>query len=198
MQQWQILENTAYQNILDEIFYDKDMDEKCLLTYWELWKVKMPPSNKVQMELDVWTDLWHPLLETQTELVELMQKEEISTSPDMLKDGWKHSSPWLPEVVDFPRCNNADSDLYMRMPTDPSLTDQKLKCCLGFARKKISFRIQPSPQQILGFHIEILVTVYAGTRETLCLFTNKLLQYYHPRIRLPPEKPFYVALMQSP
>ena len=54
-----------------------------------------------------------------------MQKVEIHISPDMSKDGLKHSTPRLPEVAHFPRCNNADIDLYMRIPSNPSLVDPK-------------------------------------------------------------------------
>ena len=37
------------------------------------------------------------------------------------------SSPKLPEVVDFPRCNNADIDWYVTMPTDTPPVDPKVE-----------------------------------------------------------------------
>ena len=70
--------------------------------------------------------MWHVLLETWTELRKLMQEEEIHNLPDMYKDGWKCLTPRFPDVMDFPRCNNADNDWYMRMPTDPPPVDPKV------------------------------------------------------------------------
>ena len=61
----------------------------------------MLPSDKMQLQFDVWIYLWHVLPETWTELEELMQKEEIQNSPNMSKDGWKCSTPRLLEVVSF-------------------------------------------------------------------------------------------------
>ena len=39
----------------------------------------------------------------------------------------KHSTPRLPEVVDFPRCNNADIDWYVSMPANPPPGDPKVE-----------------------------------------------------------------------
>ena len=33
----------------------------------------------------------------------------------------------MPKVVDLPRCNNADSDWYVRMPADPPPVDPKVE-----------------------------------------------------------------------
>ena len=33
----------------------------------------------------------------------------------------------LPEVVDLPRCNNADADWYVNIPTDPTPVDPKVE-----------------------------------------------------------------------
>ena len=41
-----------------------------------------------------------------------------------------HSTPWLPEVVDLPRCNNANIDWNVRMPTDPCVVDHKVEMLL--------------------------------------------------------------------
>ena len=38
-----------------------------------------------------------------------------------------YSTPRLSEVRDFPRCNKADIDWYVRMPTDPPLVDPNVK-----------------------------------------------------------------------
>ena len=38
-----------------------------------------------------------------------------------------YSTPWAPEVVDFPRCNLADIEWYMRMQTDLPLVDPKVE-----------------------------------------------------------------------
>ena len=80
----------------------------------------------MQLEWEVWIDLWHFMPETWTELGELMQ-EETHNSYHMSKGGWKHSTPRFPEVVYFPKCNNADIDWYVRMPTDPSLVGPKIE-----------------------------------------------------------------------
>ena len=45
-------------------------------------------------------------------------------------------SPRPPEVVDFPRCNNADTDWYMRMPIDPPLADPKVEMMLGQCKEE--------------------------------------------------------------
>ena len=41
----------------------------------------------------------------------------------MSKDGWKHSTPRLPEEVSFPECNIANVDQYVQMSTDLPLVD---------------------------------------------------------------------------
>ena len=46
--------------------------------------------------------------------------------PDMFKGGCKHLTLILPEVMGFPRFNNADIDWYMRMPTDPLPFDPRV------------------------------------------------------------------------
>ena len=53
-----------------------------------------------------------------------MHEEEKYHSPDMSKDCGKYSSPRLPEVMDFPRCTNVDTDWYLRMPIDPPCLTQ--------------------------------------------------------------------------
>ena len=47
-----------------------------------------------------------------TKLRELEQEEKIFNSPDISKCGWKHLTPRLKEVADFPKWNNADIDWY--------------------------------------------------------------------------------------
>ena len=42
-----------------------------------------------------------------------------------------HSTPRHQEVVDFPRCNNADIELFVTMPTDCPLVDLKVEMLLG-------------------------------------------------------------------
>ena len=46
----------------------QETNKEFLPTCWELWKAKEPSSNKVQLELEVWIDLWHVLIGTWTEL----------------------------------------------------------------------------------------------------------------------------------
>ena len=43
----------------------------------------------------------------------------------MCKHNWKCSTPRLIEAVGFQRCNNADTDWYVRMPTDSPLVAPK-------------------------------------------------------------------------
>ena len=56
-----------------------------------------------------------------------MKEEETHNLPEMSKDGWRHSIPRPPEVVEFPRCNNAGFEWYGRLPADPSLLGPKGK-----------------------------------------------------------------------
>ena len=74
-----------------------------------------------------------------------MQEGETHNLPDVSKAGGKHSTSRLPEVMDVPRCNNADIDWYMRMPTDPPPIDANMKCFLNYVRKKVTLWNQPFP-----------------------------------------------------
>ena len=147
MQIWQTLEHLAYWNI----FFHKwdllwlDSAKECFPTCWELWKAKEPSSNMVPLESKVWIFLWHVLLKTCTELEELMQEVERYNLSDMSKDRWIHSTPGLPEVADFPRCNNAEIEWYGRMPTDPPLVNPKVEMLLQQCeREKMPPQEQPS------------------------------------------------------
>ena len=98
---------------------------------------------------------WPVLLETQMELEELIQ-QDIHTSSYTSKDSWKHSIPRLPEVMDYPKCNNADTDWCMRMPTNTSPVDFNVEICyLSCARKEIQFWNQPFTWQINSFQIKM-------------------------------------------
>ena len=99
----QMLEHMAYQNIHSWDLLWWDITEECPPTCWEWWEAKEPQSNMVPPESKVWVDLWHFLPETLTELEELMQEEETRNLPETSKDGWRHSNPRLPGVVEFPR-----------------------------------------------------------------------------------------------
>ena len=57
--------------------------------------------------------------------------------PETPKDGWRHSTPRPPEVVEFPWCNNADTEWYGRIPADPPLVDPKAKSSLSHLREKM-------------------------------------------------------------
>ena len=61
-------------------------NQECLPKCWELWRASKPPSNKVQLVLEVWIYLWHVLPEPWKELVELMQGE-THKSPFMSMEG---------------------------------------------------------------------------------------------------------------
>ena len=74
----------------------QDTSGEYLLTWWELWEAKEPPSNKVQLKLEVWIDLWHLL-------------PNKDRDQRLLK-------------VDF---YNAGISYYMRMPTNSPLVDPK-------------------------------------------------------------------------
>ena len=62
--------------------------------------------------------LWHVLPETWKELEELKYEEEIHYSLNTSKDSWRHSTLRLSEEMKSLRCNNADIDWYVRMPTN--------------------------------------------------------------------------------
>ena len=63
--------------------------------------------------------------------------------------------PRSPEVVEFPRCNNAGITWYWRMPADPPLVDPKGQSCLSHLRDKMLLQKQPTLVQVIGLHIGI-------------------------------------------
>ena len=71
-----------------------------------------------------------------TKLEELMQQEEISITPDMSKDAWKHSTLKLLEVADSPSCNNADIDCYVKMLTIPPPVDPNIERLLELCEEE--------------------------------------------------------------
>ena len=99
----------------------KGIPEECLQTCWELWGAKKPPCNMVPPQSNIWVDLWHVLPETWTEPEELMQEEETCNLPETSKDGWRHSTPRPPELVEIPRCNNAGIEWNEKMPAGQPL-----------------------------------------------------------------------------
>ena len=66
----------------------------------------------------------------------MIQEEETHNLPDTSKDGWKHSSPKPPVVVDFPWYNSARIEWYGRLPTDPPLVDPKGEKPLGLCERE--------------------------------------------------------------
>ena len=58
-------------------------DKECPLTSWKLCEPEEPSSNKVQLEWEVWIDLWHVPPEIWIELGEQIWEEEIHSLPDM-------------------------------------------------------------------------------------------------------------------
>ena len=54
-----------------------------------------------------------------------MQEEETHNLPDTSKDGWRHSTPRPPEVVEIPRCNNGGIEWNERMQVGPHLKGLK-------------------------------------------------------------------------
>ena len=97
-----------------------------------------------------------------------MQEEETNNLPDTFKDGWRHSTPWSPEVVEFPRCNNAGIEWYGRIPTDPPMVDPKGEKLLGQCEEEDSTQKQPIPGHIIGSTLG-WIGMYAGIRVIPCL-----------------------------
>ena len=122
----------------------------------------VPPVSKF------WVDLWHVLPETRTELEELMQEEETHNLPETSKDCWRHSTPRSPEVVVFPRCNNASIEWYERMPADPPLTDPKGKKLLSHLREKMPLQRQMTLWQMISLHIEMGRNLHWDKSNTAC------------------------------
>ena len=56
-----------------------------------------------------------------------MWEEETRNLPEMSKDDSRHSTPRLPEIVEFPRCNNAGIEWYRWMLVDPPVVGPKGK-----------------------------------------------------------------------
>ena len=65
--------------------------------------------------------------------------EGIYNSPQTSTDGWKYSTPKLLEVMVAPKCNKADSDCYMRKPTDPPWVGPKAGKLLGLCEERRYF-----------------------------------------------------------
>ena len=57
-------------------------------------------------------------------------QEETHNSPDISKNGWKHLTQRVLEVVGFTRCNHADIDQCVRIPGNPPLVESKGKMLL--------------------------------------------------------------------
>ena len=51
-------------------------------------------------------------------------------------DGWKVSTPKLLKATDSPKCNNAGTDGYIRIPTNPSLVKPKVKMPLKLCEEE--------------------------------------------------------------
>ena len=81
----------------------------------------------MQLEEDVWINLWHVLSETWTELGKQIQEEETHNSLECQRMSENVQPPRLAEVVYFPSCNISDSDRYANMPADPSPVDPKVE-----------------------------------------------------------------------
>ena len=63
------------------------------------------------------------------EQLELMHEKKYN-SHETAKGGWKHSTFRLLEVTEFPICNNADTDWYVRMPTNANPTEREVEMLL--------------------------------------------------------------------
>ena len=91
----------------------------------QLWETKVPLSDKVPPEFDVWIDLWYDLPKTWIELREPMLDEETHNPPYMPNGSRKHSSPKLPRGCRF------------FLPMHPPLAIPKMKGRLSYARKQV-------------------------------------------------------------
>ena len=82
-----------------------------------------------------------------------MHEVATHTSPDVL--AWlKVFMPSLPEVVDFPTCNNADLDWCVRMPTNPPPVYPKFEMLPWLCEEK-GPTLDPTLTVIVSFHIEM-------------------------------------------
>ena len=54
-----------------------------------------------------------------------MQEKETCNLPETSKDGWRHTTPRPPEVVEIPRCYNAGIEWNEKMPAGPLLEGPK-------------------------------------------------------------------------
>ena len=96
-----------------------------------------------------------------------MQEKETLHSPNMSKDVWKHSTPRSPEVGDFQRCNNADIDWYMGMPTDQLPVDPKVERLPALCEED-SATLEPTfPMIAVSFHIQMGMFVCWNKSNTL-------------------------------
>ena len=86
---------------------------------------------------------------------ELKLGEETYNSPHMSKCGRNHSTPRFPEVVDFPRCNSADIDRYMRMPTDTPLVSPQNEMQPEICVEAGTTLVPAFPRRDISFHIEM-------------------------------------------
>ena len=87
--------------------------------------------------------------------MELVQ-EETHNLPETSKDGWRHSTPRPPEVVEISRCNNAGIEWYQEEASrSTSGRHQKVKSHLSHLREEMPLWKHLTPGQIIGLHIEV-------------------------------------------
>ena len=102
------------------------------------------------------------------------------------EDGWKCSIPWLPEVVDFPRCNTAHIDWYVRMPTNTPSARPIVEMLPQMCEEEGS-TLEPTLPVIVSFHIEMVRSVcwkkITNRHVSNLDYINKLQHYYYPNVR---------------
>ena len=137
MQQWHTLDNPVYWNI------PENTNKKYLPACWELWNVKKPPYKQSDLEFEEMT-LTCSVRDLEWNRDTIVRRKYI-THLILPMDGWKHSTPRIPEVADSPRCNNVNIDCYMMMPANPfPVYTPKFKCQVSCVRKKMWYYKHPS------------------------------------------------------
>ena len=116
---------------------------------WSLHQTKHDENQKSELTFDMFCQ------RLGTQLDELMQGEEIYNLPESTKDGEKHSTPRFLGETYSQKCHNADTDWYMRMPTNSPPFKVKVEMLLKLCKDQDTILGPSSSMTIISFHIEM-------------------------------------------
>ena len=154
MQQLQTLEYPVYWNSQDQICYDRTS----MRNVFQHGRNCGNQEVSIQQAATKISTLNLPVMFSARSLDRtkgMLEEEETHNSPDISMDGWKHSIPRPSEVRDFPRCN-IFWHWVVHQDTNRSTSSRLQRWNAAWAmREKVLLWNQPSPWQIVSFHIRM-------------------------------------------